>query len=171
MDSFKIWKIRRGIWVVPFCWPGRSVRVDCAILIIISIIFWCWLLSILSGMESCHSLSFWWHRYVPFPGCIAQEWKVQNTTSHWIGKWCWAAVASLEMGIVLCFRGELYSHALEYASFCVFLVVLYLLNNWSVSFFKFAASLHALWIDSILSENCWARWRPLWDGCICFTVQ
>jgi hypothetical protein len=39
-------------------------------------------LGIFSGMESCHSLSFWWHRYVSFPGRIAQEWKIQNTTSY-----------------------------------------------------------------------------------------
>jgi hypothetical protein len=170
MDSFKSRKIRRGIWLVPFCWPGRSVCVDCIIFIILSIVFWCWLLSILSGMESCHSLSFWRHKYVPFPECIAQKWKVQNTTSHGIRKWCWAAVASLEMGIILCFRGELYSLS-RVCLFLCFLAVLYLLDNRSVSFFKFAASLHALWIDIIFSENRWARWRPLWDGCICFTMQ
>ena len=111
MDSFKSRKIRRGIWVVPFCWPGRLVSVDYVIRIMSYLLIFLmpWLLCIFSGMESCHSLSFWWHWYVFIPGCIAQEWKVQNTTSHWIGKWHWTAVASLEMGIILCFRGELYS--------------------------------------------------------------
>ena len=102
----------------------------CYLLHIISTYFvMLWFLSVFSGMESCHSLPFWWHRYVLFPGCIAQEWEVQNSTSHWIGRWCWTAVASLEMGVIRCFRGELYS----YSRVCFFLfdTVLYMFKNCS----------------------------------------
>ena len=100
----------------------------CYLLHIISTYFvMLWLFSVFSGMESCHSLPFWWHRYVLFPGCIAQEWEVQNSTSHWIGRWCWTAVASLEMGVIRCFRGELYSYSR--VRFFLFDIVLYMFKN------------------------------------------
>jgi len=53
----------------------------------------------------------------------------------------------------------------------IFDVVPCMLNNWSALFYKFAAFPHSLVIDGTISENCWTRWWPLWDGCICFTVQ
>jgi hypothetical protein len=55
---------------VPFCWPGRSVIVNYIFLMMYHLYLF---VTPYLGLESCHSMSLWWHRSAPIPGSIAQK--------------------------------------------------------------------------------------------------
>ena len=175
MDSFKIRKIRRGIWVVPFCWPGRSVSVDYDILIICHLYLFLWCLDSWVYFQAWRAATL-----CPFGGIdmfpsldallkngksrTLQAIELESGIGRQWRLWKWASYCASEVNYWTLF---IFQSMLS----IIFNVALCMLNNWYASFFKFAAFPHSLRIDGIISENCWARWWPLWDGCIRFTVQ
>lgn len=82
------------------------------------------------AMESCKSMPIWWIWPFSYYWSNAQKWKIKNITSHWIGKWHWTPMASLEVGILLYLRGKNHWHLVDVILITQLLLIVHHWPSW-----------------------------------------